>query len=240
MMENHQLFKDEKCQDYYFATSSLEETVIIDIKSSKAFKCFWTENVFRQAKENLGSTRQEIENWLQQMRTSSKDFAIAISEDCKNLIWKKNGRVKVRIAEVPIETIDFHEALKKLFEIGLKDKIDKEMHKQNFERIADERKDMILRMKTMTEDKTKLESTLYSKFLAILNAKQDYIAELLSRIKELEEDPMETCKPSTSTNEKHRIHTISSSSEGSEDNTEASNKCDSSLNLNNSQNLFNL
>lgn len=242
-METHKLFKDAERDDYFMAMSSSDETVLIDVRSSKAYKCKWSEDIIQQAKDNLGSSSQEIENWRKDLKNSSKDFIVSISESCESLVWKKNGRTKVRIAEIPLESINYPEALEKLFEIGLQDKVEKEMHKRNFERIAEERKDMQLRMKTMTEDKINLESSLYSKFLAIDNAKQDYIAELLERIKELEE-VAESSGPSPSKKQKlnidasekpSKIHTISSSSED-----EAESKCDSSLNLNNSQNLFNL
>ena len=116
--------------------------------------------------------------------------------------------------------------------------------KNNYERIAEERKVYTNNMSEMVKFKDNLEQNMYGQFLPILNSKQDKIKELEERIKELEEkaekdDVIETKKSAPKV-----VHEISDSDdeeiEIENDSPSLLSVADESMNFNNSQNLLNL
>ena len=116
--------------------------------------------------------------------------------------------------------------------------------KNNYERIAEERKVYTNNMSEMVKFKDNLEQNMYGQFLPILNSKQDKIKELEERIKELEEksendDEIETKKAAPRV-----VHEISDSDdeeiEIENDSPSLLSVADESMNFNNSQNLLNL
>ena len=220
-MHLHRMFKDDKLQEFFMAGTCDDQTIMIDLAENKAYKMTWTKEAFEDASDKLGNkSPQDIKDWYEQVKESSQDFFFSI-EDGK-LQWKKGGKIKLRIAEFPLEILDVCVAHQMIFETSLKAIQEKNTFQKNFERLSEERKEYQLKMKRMIEEKENLEQKLLSRFLRILNSKQDKIKELMEN-----QRPEEELDQSV-----HHDISDSSSSEAEEKN--------STLDMNNSQNLLNL
>ena len=116
--------------------------------------------------------------------------------------------------------------------------------KNNYERIAEERKVYTNNMSEMVKFKDNLEQNMYGQFLPILNSKQDKIKELEERIKELEEKAENDDEIGTKKAAPKVDHEISDSDdeeiEIENDSPSLLSVADESMNFNNSQNLLNL
>jgi hypothetical protein len=96
-------------------------------------------------------------------------------------VWKKAGKLTLKLAEVPVERLEAAVAHKLMFEATLASVAhEKEQNvklEAKFNHMADERKEILISMDQMTKFKNSLETDLYSSFLPILHSKQEKVRE---------------------------------------------------------------
>ena len=134
------------------------------------------------------------------------------------LIWKKDsGKIKIKLYTFPTQVVDCVQVHKEIFEFSQKKMREEEqaknMYKENFLKLSEDRKGLLLRVSQMTKDKEKLEEDLYSHFLPILNAKKDKIRELETALSG--HDSPKGISQTT-------VHTVSSSDDEKSDNMDTS------------------
>ena len=250
-MELHKMYHENGI-NYFKAgtkiTNDKLETVFIDTVDHKAFKIMLNKDIFEESANNIGNNPEDIKSWAKKAfssLTKTPEFTFSISESKEKLIWKKAGKRKLRIAEVSLEQVDYNEVDKKLFEHALNEKEHSARYKENYEKIAEERKTYMNQMTEMVKLKNNLEQDLYGHFLPILNSKQERIKELEDRIKDLEKKTVDNEQMKTAPRVVHQL------SESSDDDIEImpenespslleENQPNSSMNFNNSQNLLDL
>ncbi len=221
-MELHRLAIDEN--NFFLAGTRMgeKECIFVDLNNDKAFQFKWD---LRQAQSNTSKSAEEIESWLEQVVNSSSEFVFSLEEG-DQLVWKKvGGKSKLRIATFDALPIDKQSAQNSLFGRALEVQSEMKVHRDNFYRISEERKDYQVRIERMIKDKNDLEENLFSRFLPILHSKQDKIRELQEQLKGV--------KPT-------KVHSVSSSSDESMSQEESSQPQNSTLDFNNSQNFLNL
>ena len=215
-----------------------------DAENNKAYKILVDKEIFDESANDIGKNSGDIKTWAMKAFSpqSTPEFTFNITEDGKRLIWKKSGKRKLRIAEIPLENVDYVAADRKMFEHALSEKELCERYKNNYEVVAEERKGNIQTMSEMVVFKKDLEQKMYGQFLPILNSKQDRIKELEERIKDLENktetEGMEEAK--TAPKIVHEISDSDSEEEMVQENEPSTILlANASMNLNDSQNLLN-
>ena len=106
-------------------TNDKFETTLIDAENSKAYKILVDKEIFDESANDIGKNSDDIKTWAEKAFSpqSTAEFTFNITEDGKRLIWKKSGKRKLRIAEIPLENVDYLAADRKMFEHALKEKI---------------------------------------------------------------------------------------------------------------------
>lgn len=244
-MELHKLLIEGENGFYMAATHFQNEefdTLLVDFANNAAFSTKLSRDIIQESAKLLGKEEKDITEWAKKAFSLEGDeFSFKIDDEI--LVWKKSGKRKLRIAEIPIKSIDVVEAHKTIFEHSVKtikhEKQESTTFKHNFDKISEERKGYQTEMKKMIEYKNNLEQKLYSNFQPILHSKQD-------RIKKLEQKLKNGGNNADSSDSDVEIvesakHTISSSEdEMKTDNNELNEKMSSTLNLDDSQNFLNL
>ena len=245
-MELHKMYH-ENDENFFKAitkvTNDKFETTFIDAENNKAYKILVDKEIFDESANDIGKNSDDIKTWAIKAFSSqsTSEFTFNITEDGKRLIWKKSGKRKLRIAEIPLENVDYQEADRKMFEHALSEKELCERYKNNYEHVAEERKGNIQTMSKMVEHKKDLEQKMYGQFLPILNSKQDRIKELEERLKDLEnKTETEEMEAKTAPKIVHEISDSDSEEEMVQENEPSSIlQANASMNLNDSQNLLN-
>jgi len=101
----------------------------------------------------------------------------------KTLTWRKvGGKAKIKILEIPLNTVSFLDAQKEMFaylvesnkELTDKNK-DFKRRQDNLARDLKKSKNMLIQLE---KEKSKIEDSMYARFLPILNSKKEKILEL--------------------------------------------------------------
>lgn len=234
----HKLFKESLREDYFLALTRKEllesntnqrlwSSRFIDLESNCAYSVAFSSEELKSISE--GSAFKKDLPALAEVAfspNSTPEHKFGISEGY--LLWKKDtGTIKVKLASFKIVPFDgVIELHKQIFEESLKktreEMESKQFFKDNFAKLSEDRKGLLLRVHQMTEDKTKMETEFYSHFLPILNAKKDRIRELEAQI-----EKSEGTRESPSQSKTHAI----SSSESEEDEVKSSKELDTSQNF---------
>ena len=184
----HKLVKEHNNGEYYAAMTEKEaaRTVLVDLENNKAYTLELPFSVIESIAKSHDKSLSEIQDWCFKAfssNDSSSSQDVFSIDDSNHLTWKKlGGKMKLKIAELPLKSMSSAEAHKKIFGHALNTikTVTKrsERYKENFEHLADEHKGYQTRMNDMTLWKENLESKLYNEFLTLLHSKQDCIRDL--------------------------------------------------------------
>lgn len=217
MATHFKLHKEGQTGWFWAMTCEDSSYTIIDVCETKAYSTKITKEILDLTSERLNNP--DVHKWAKLAFSSQTDASYVFSvENERDLLWKKVGRITLKLGKFPLEDVPYQEALNQVLEASHIKMNDQSLKISRLEKNVndgnEQRKGYEIQMAKMNEYKKGQEQYYYSHFLPILHSKQD-------KIRELEQKLEQQLKKSDG----GTVHSISSSDEednnGDQDETDA-------------------